>query len=521
MRTSMRKIFNVAGPCFPDKHYMIPAIDRLKKVEGLIDDECFFMVYAARQSGKTTIMKQLAHKINSENSYYALYCSLETVQPFPEPEKGIPEILNRLKFMISYSDLPLKEHFGENIDASATTTLLQSAISSYCKLIDRPFIIFFDEADCLSDSTLIGFLRQLRDGYVNRDTVPFLQSCALIGMRNIRDYKNDIRKPWQTLGTASPFNVITNALTFSNFTLEQVEELYNQHTQLTGQVFEKNAVELVHYYTNGQPWLVNAIARECVVELLDDDYSKNITIELVEQAKENIILRRDTHIDSLLHRLKDPRVKKTIENIITGLKDNVKITNEDTKFCLELGLVKDNGQEIEPSNRIYKEVFIRYLTSDAQFNLQSQIQNTWIDQAGKVDMNGLLQGFQQFWRENSEIWTKRFEYEEAAPHLILQAFLQRIINGGGQIIREYASNRERMDLCVIYGKYKYPVELKLSYSKNYIEKGKEQLANYMETVGETIGWLIVFNRDEKISWDEKIFWKTEQINGKTIHVVGA
>ena len=78
-----------------------------------------------------------------------------------------------------------------------------------------------------------------------------------------------------------------------------------------------------------------------------------------------------------------------------------------------------------------------------------------------------------------------------------------------------------MDLCVIYGKYKYPVELKLSYSKNYIEKGKEQLANYMETVGETIGWLIVFNRDEKISWDEKIFWKTEQINGKTIHVVGA
>ena len=54
-------------------------------------------------------------------------------------------------------------------------------------------------------------------------------------------------------------------------------------------------------------------------------------------------------------------------------------------------------------------------------------------------MNLLLKGFQEFWRENSEIWTERFEYKEAAPHLILQAFLQRVINGGAHILREFAS----------------------------------------------------------------------------------
>jgi len=137
MRTSMRKIFNVAGPCFPDKHYMIPAIDRLKKVEGLIDDECFFMVYAARQSGKTTIMKQLVHKINSENNYYALYCSLETVQPFPEPEKGIPGIVSCIDFMLKNSNLPFKDQFKENVDVSDYTTLIKQLLTN----LSRSYLI--------------------------------------------------------------------------------------------------------------------------------------------------------------------------------------------------------------------------------------------------------------------------------------------------------------------------------------------------------------------------------------------
>jgi hypothetical protein len=135
-------------------------------------------------------------------------------------------------------------------------------------------------------------------------------------------------------------------------------------------------------------------------------------------------------------------------------------------------------------------------------------------------MNGLLQGFQQFWRENSDVWVEKYDYKEAAPHLILQAFLQRIINGGGTILREYASGRERVDLCVIYEKNKYPIELKLMYNKSVYEKGKEQLSQYMSTLDEKEGWLIVFDRNENKTWDEKIFWKTEPYENKTIHIVG-
>ena len=135
-------------------------------------------------------------------------------------------------------------------------------------------------------------------------------------------------------------------------------------------------------------------------------------------------------------------------------------------------------------------------------------------------MTGLLKGFQQFWRENSDIWIEKYEYKEAAPHLILQAFLQRIINGGGTIIREYAAGRERMDLCVIFEKNKYPIELKIRYSKFVAQEGIEQLGNYMTTLGENTGWLVIFDRSNTKNWDEKIFWQTENLEGEIIHIVG-
>jgi hypothetical protein len=173
-----------------------------------------------------------------------------------------------------------------------------------------------------------------------------------------------------------------------------------------------------------------------------------------------------------------------------------------------------------PANKIYAEVIIRTLNYDSQYNLHTQITNFWIDKTGHIDMSGLLKGFQQFWRENSDIWIEKYDYKEAAPHLILQAFLQRIINGGGTILREYASGRERMDLCVIYEGNKYPIELKLKYANSVVQKGIEQLTNYMTTLGEATGWLVIFDRSKPKDWDEKIFWQTEHHEGKTIHVVG-
>ncbi|MDR3198407.1 MAG: AAA-like domain-containing protein, partial [Planctomycetaceae bacterium] len=279
------KRFNIAGPCNTVKHYMIDAATRLQGVEQLIDEEQYFVIHAARQSGKTTYLQDLTKRLNTAGEYYALYCSLEFVQNVAEAEKGIPVILDSLVVALQESSIPFI--YNENYERDKQNrplVLLTLFLKDLVKHLDKPLVIFFDEADCLSENTLISFLRQLRNGYNNRSISPFVHSIGLVGMRNIRDFKAKIRPDSETLGSASPFNVIAESLTLKNFTKEEIIQLYHQHTAETGQLFEENAIELVWDQTQGQPWLVNAIARDVIVEILQSDYTKPVTAELVNDA---------------------------------------------------------------------------------------------------------------------------------------------------------------------------------------------------------------------------------------------
>ena len=228
------KYFNVSGPCIERKHYMVNATERLySELVELIDKEQYYVIHAARQTGKTTLLLNLRDKINAEGKYYALYCSLENVQSFSNPEQGIPAIINCLKMDLRLSNIPNKLNFAENLAGIDVANQIRAAITDFCFLVDKPLIIFFDEADCLSEETLITFLRQLRNGYNNRGSIPFPISIALVGLRDIRDYKVKIRENQATLGSASPFNIITESLILRNFTKEEIVSLYKQHTDET------------------------------------------------------------------------------------------------------------------------------------------------------------------------------------------------------------------------------------------------------------------------------------------------
>jgi hypothetical protein len=519
----MKKFFNIAGPCHPEKHYMLPAQERCKGLIDLIEREQYFVIHAARQTGKTTLLLELTQQLNASGEYYALYCSLETAQGIHEAEKGIPAIMNIVTTEVEFNKTLQGYPFAENAEYSHFNTVLRKSLSMFCEKLDKPLVILFDEIDCLSNGTLIAFLRQLRDGYVNRHRIPFVHALALVGMRNILDYKGKIREDRETLGSASPFNIVKTSKTLRNFTQEEIAALYAKHTEETGQRFSPEAIEEVYEDTQGQPWLVNAIACEIVEQILNFDVSQTISSDHVEQAVQTLILRRDTHIDSLMERLKEERVRRIVEPVILGESRGYDPIDDDYQYVLDLGLLRQSENILLPSNPIYTEVIIRTLSFRAQMEIDQQQSLPDLPAYvinGKLDMNRLLRDFQQFWRENSDIWVERYHYKEAAPHLILQAFLQRIVNSGGQISREMASGTDRLDLCVQYQDTKYPIELKLRYSEHTYDEAKRQLAGYMDTLGCAEGWVIVFDRRKTISWEEKIFWKTHTLDGKTMHLIG-
>jgi hypothetical protein len=243
----------------------------------------------------------------------------------------------------------------------------------------------------------------------------------------------------------------------------------------------------------------------------------------VHQAIYNIILRCDTHIDSLLERLKEERVRRVMEPVIIGELSEIAIQSDDYRYTTDLGLIKNVNGVIMPSNPIYAEVIIRTLSANSQKDLYESKYAHRMPRYlkdGRIDITYLMQDFQSFWRENSEIWIERYQYKEAAPQLIMQAFLQRVVNGGGEIIREFAAGYRRIDLCIKYEGQKYPIELKLRRSAQTEESSYEQILNYMDALGVKEGWLVIFDRRVDIDWDTKIYLKTEKMKDKTLTIVG-
>ena len=518
----MEKYFNIAGPCNSSKHYMLPALDRLPEIRRLVNREQYFVIHAPRQTGKTTAIQALVREINAKGDMVALYCTLETLQNTTDSDRSNRAIRNLLLDNYDAAFPGCGDSVGRLQAASESggaELAVRSALRELCRRAGKPFVVFFDEADCLFGNVLISFLRQLRDGYVNRADVPFPASIALVGMLDVCDYKAQIRPDGESLGQISPFNIISEDMMLRNFTADEVRTLYAQHTEATGQQFASDVIEAVMSWTGGQPWLVNAIARECVEKIHDFRYDETITSEDVEAAKETIIRRRDTHVDSLMERLREPRVRRVVEPVIFGGARTVSSNSEDWRFAVDLGLLREDRGVLVPANRMYAEIIGRYLSRDEQESMMQTVPETPWATADGLDMPGLMAAFQAFWRENSGADRRAYEYGEATPHLVLMAFLQRVTNGSGRILREMALGSGRLDLCVEFRGSRYAVEVKTS--KNFAgEKSYAQLAGYLDKLGLSEGWMAVFDENNSKPWEEKLYSHDIEFNGKTLHLIG-
>jgi AAA-like domain len=487
----MPRWFNTAGPCRLTKHYMLPPLVRLPQLIRLIAQETYFVIHAPRQIGKTTTILSLAAQLNAAGQHVAAVLSVEIGAPFGD-DIGAAEIaiLAAWRDTLKFS-LPLELQPPEWDDAPAGQRI-SHALQKWSSFSPLPLVIFVDEIDALQNQTLVSVLRQLRDGYARRPE-GFPSSIGLIGLRDVRDYKVASGGS-DRLHTSSPFNIKVESLTLRNFNESEVAELYQQHTTETGQIFEPEAIQLAFHLTQGQPWLVNALARQLIEEIAPEPET-TITSIMVEEAKEILIRRQDTHLDSLAERLREDRVKVIMEPIL-GSQELPQTSNEDRQYLVDLGLLRrEPAGGLAIANPIYREVLPRVLAQGSQDSLP-MISPSWLTPTGVLDTERLLHAFMDFWLQHGEALLKSAAYPEIAPHLVLMAFLHRVINGGGTLEREYAIGRDRMDLCLRYGSVILGIELKVwrTGRPDPLIKGLVQLAGYLDRLKQSSGWLVIFDR---------------------------
>jgi hypothetical protein len=496
------RYFNTSGPCVPELHYMLPPEPRLPKARELIEQDRYFVVHAPRQTGKTTTLGTLARDLNGEGRRVALLFSCERAEAARD-DYGASEtlVLSAIAEEAIAQGLP-PELMPPPWPDSPPGARLHAGLASWARACPLPIVLFFDEIDALRGQSLISVLRQLRDGFRSRPG-SFPASVVLCGLRDVRDYRAAAGGDPSRLGTASPFNVSVESLRIKDFTQDQVAELYWQHTADTGQEFTPDAADRAFQYTQGQPWLVNALAYE-VIGTMEVKPPEPITSEHMDEAKDRLILARATHLDSLTARLHEPRVRKFIEPMIAGEEVASDATyNDDVSYVRDLGLISQDGP-LAIANPIYNEVIIRVLNAYARDSVTVE-PRSFLLADGRLDFGKVLAEFASFWRERGEMLVRGETYHEVAPQLVFVAFLQRIVNGGGFVDCEYGVGRGRIDVLVrkpyldADGKpalQREVVELKVRRLRqaNPLKDGLEQLDKYLSRLGLDSGTLLIFDR---------------------------
>ncbi len=419
-------------------HYHIPPLERidLDEMLGLVRDKKHFVLHAPRQTGKTSALLALRDLLNggTAGDYRCVYANVEAGQAARENvAEGMRAVLSQLalRASLTLSDDSLERIYRDALDGAGPLGALSVTLSRWAAADRTPLVLLIDEIDALVGDTLLAVLRQLRAGYDQRPSA-FPHSIVLCGVRDVRDYRIHSTAENRLVLGGSAFNVKAKSLRLGDFSEREIRALLAQHTAATGQGFTEEALRLILARTAGQPWLVNALCREaCFDDVAGRDRSRPITADAILEAQERLILRRDTHIDDLAHKLREERVRRVVEPILAAASETA-CSDEDLAYVRDLGLVaQDADGPPRIANPIYAEVVPRHLNYAVQETLPQRM--AWyVDADGGLDVEGLIAAFQAFFREHSEHWVQRFErYHEAGPQLLLQAHLQRIVNGGG------------------------------------------------------------------------------------------
>ena len=511
------RFFNTEGPIRPDDHYHVPPLDRvnLDDLLGLVRDKRYFVLHAPRQTGKTSALLALRDLLNGGGDYRCVYVTVEAAQALREDvAEGVRTVLAEvgLQASVTLGDETLEGIWPGVLERVGPGQALRQALLRWSMADPQPLVLLIDEIDALVGDTLLSVLRQLRAGYPDRPG-RFPHSVILCGVRDVRDYRiySTARKALVLGGSA--FNIKSKSLRLGDFTEAETRALLAQHTAQTGQAFTADALATVWTRTAGQPWLVNALCREaCFENPAGRDRSRAISEGDILDAQERLILGRVTHLDDLADKLREDRVRRVVAPMLTGDTDRGSYAdrNRDVEYARDLGLLaQHNAKRI--ANPIYAEVIPRELTWVTQDDVEVET-SRYVDAGGGLDVDKLLAAFQQFFREHSEHWTQRFErYQEAGPQLLLQAYLQKVVNGGGRIEREYALGSGRVDLLIVWPQAdrtrRFVVECKVLHKdlEQTIAEGLAQTRGYMDRCGAEAGHLIVFDRAPERKWEEKLF----------------
>lgn len=434
----MQPFFNYSGPINPSDHYYIDPLSRFnwKDVFQLISTGHHVLFESPRKTGKTSALLAMVNALKDTGGYSPLYVSVgaaqATSQDIDDATKTICKMITMQVTANGSGSLP-SGLLTNLIDTTKPRHLLTSLLSQWATRNEKPCVLFVDDIDALSTRSLRSLIDQIQEG-LSQHIKRFPLSIVLCG----------------TLGsTTSSFKAIRHEV-YSNgnicglkvtpvnigwFNQADIAQLFKLHTKYTGQPFEQDIFAELWRDTKGQPWLVNRLGYLMThKQAVRNEQKQPITLSDYRLAREQLIQARESHHNQLDAKLLEPPVKTVLSSVFAGLDMNT-CTFDEIEYVKRLGLI-ETAPQIQLSNALYTEIILRELTFPAQVIIDRDV-SLYLTTNNTLDIQKLLDDFSQFYHENAEQWCDLFEYRESYSLWLLQAFLQRVIDGHGRIHRHF------------------------------------------------------------------------------------
>ena len=500
------KWFETRGPVNPEDNYVVARPDELADFIKRVKRGRYVVLFAPRQTGKTTFFKTALAMLETaeDGAYLPIQLNFEIYEGYGRAEfyGSLREnICMEITAVFRQRRIPLAEELADFLaNAPLANSLSLGNFLRQLGLLLTPqrVVLLIDEFDAIPREELRNFLRTLRYIYLlgRRQRCPY--SVGIVGVKSITQLDYD--------RTISPFN-IQDEFNLPNFTLAQVQELLGEYTAEVGQAFAPAVVEALHRQTGGQPFLVNRLA-QLLTEEMNIPLTETITVAHFAKAHQEILGEDNVNIVHLRTNIRrNPRFQRRLMQIISY--DESVDFNLDDDILSELAtygvITKDEEGICEIANPIYLyrilrtfQPFLNGLESDYYPQDTGNGYHDYLTADGAIAMGRLLDNFRDFIaRAGFRILQVPATPREYVGQYLLFAYLDQFVRQvRGAMHLEVQTGRGRADLVIFHHGQKHIVETKIWQGEKSYRAGKAQLSAYLKLEGVSAGYYVVFDHRE-------------------------
>ncbi|MCP4107809.1 MAG: hypothetical protein GY749_20080 [Desulfobacteraceae bacterium] len=519
--------FHSYGPVDCDQHFCVERKQMIKFCfEQLIGvpDKCghYFTIWAARQTGKTWLMRQVKQEIKTHFKDKFLVGTM-SVQGVIMKDQDPPEsFLSRIPLLI-------RETFSINTNTPENWETFKEFFSQNNGLFDRPVILFIDEFDSLPPKVTDQLITLFRDIYLKRENY-LLHGMALIGVRAVLGIDSD---------RGSPFN-IQRSLRVPNLTKQETQDLFRQYSDESSQTIEPRVIKAVFEATRGQPGLVSWFG-ELLTEKYNPGMKKNIDLPVWEDVYQAALqIEWNNTILNLIKKAKGPYINHVLELFS---KSDIPF-NIQAQWCSYLYLNGIIAEQISIDSKGKKTYTCRFASPFVQMCLYNTLTHDLVGdrtpilaldplddlsdvfEGPDINIPALLQRYKNYlarlkakaltpWKDQPR--RSDMHLTEAVGHFHLYAWLRQSVEYQCVISPEFPTGNGKVDLLIMCGEKTGIIEVKSFESLPKANAAKKQAAGYAKSLGLDKASIALFVPVEDESVLEKLSG-TEQTDGVEVAV---